>query len=385
MLEDIKMNKNFILLILAFFSFIYFVEAQTYCSGVLVCPQISDNDNVLLNYSIDCKSVSDGFCPTNYAKNSWNSCPNTPTGKCYPCDPDCSECSPINLYVPDAVDYKGDINVFATKTYAQQVNLKIDRNWGNIPNGVTEVCGPQEIETNNGICRADFNEIYNNLPEQEKEEFITNFPGNLFVYLASTTGNEGGDIVQGEGRVRPKIQLFIDREGEQTSQELEKNTLVTYGDFNIDVKPSLESSVGIVSSKVEVYKYDIERSGYFPINLDKNNPEDYCSFRCPAGECTSLIAYFGESPYQNNVNLNGIFEIGKCEDAKYTVNVTAIDANYYSTNPPSSDGVPGREGSFGVNLIIDNQVAKCTDNCPIFTSKTLQIVLAKIRTWVNYE
>src|SRR3989344_8071825 len=106
------MKKLFLLILFVTLIYLNYVESTNYCTGAIVCPGIRDGTNVLLNYNVDCKGPDqngngDGFCPENYNKQEWsdnNKCAPVNTGRCYPCDPDCGECSKITLIVSDGIE-----------------------------------------------------------------------------------------------------------------------------------------------------------------------------------------------------------------------------------------------------------------------------------------
>ncbi len=374
MFKCLKMKKLYLLIIVILLSlfFINKVNAAAppqYCTGVNVCPgSAADTDKY--NFYVACNSIQDGFCPENYTKTSWSTCPVVNVGKCYPCDPDCSLCPALSLVITDAVDFNGIVNAIASKPYTHQVNVKVNR--AGAPSfGVDSPCGPGDIASNGGICTVIYSDAANpNITAPTGEG------GNTYCYEATTVGNEGGDYIMRCGTVRPQVTLSVN------TVSMSNNGGINIGNNNnINIESTIHSKVGITGAVIGIYKYSEQYNQFFPINLVTTSP-DYCSFRCPPNNvCTSFASYTdpgGTAIDPTDLPIPSVLtglDGTRCENTKYTINVTAYD-NYYQ-------GISGKEANFGVNLVIDNDNPVCTDQCPIFTSKTLQTVLAKIKTWIN--
>ena len=369
MLKFIKMNKKYLLVIVFLFSFIFInnVNADEYCSGVNVCPNaVIDLDKY--NFGMNCNiTKSDGYCPENYSKSLWTAgCPIINVGWCYPCDVDCSKCPRLSLIVTRRINVNGNITAIGFQEHKKSLNIKVDRAEGAF--GVDTNCGSSPTPV---ICEAVFNDTCSN-PSNPPSECNPNAPtpGKIYCFIARSIGAEGGDLVTMCGAVRPLIRAYVN-----SAQANEGSIFNMFDKEDILINESIQSIVGVTRGRINVYKWSNKFSTFLPINLDQASP-DYCSFRCPSNVCSSLVTVDTTSPYPINTPppvIQGIMKGKRCENKEYFVNATGYDTNYQ---------LAGDEANLGFKLIILNTNPVCTDECSIFTSKTLETVVAKIKTWL---
>ena len=98
--------------------------------------------------------------------------------------------------------------------------------------------------------------------------------------------------------------------------------------------------------------------------------------RCPVGGCEPLASKNIPSPYPTIIpppEIKGILNGKKCENKEFIIAATARDVWYE---------LPGDEGKGNFTLKINNNNPVCTDECSIFTSKTLKTIVAKLKSWI---
>ena len=347
-----------ILLILTVFiliiSYVYAAEGQDelFCHGAAVCPNIDPG-----NYSILCKSVSDGFCPEDYAISSWNNCP--VSTKCVPCDPDCGLCNDVNIYVQPAADPCAQITNTIIANPSDSINIFAFRGDGS--NGYNNsTFGPERCNSGTS-CMYQFQDSL--LEYQRYMRETECFGGQSYYYSAcSVPPGIGVDCEVGSGMTRPYLELI---------SPVDKTV-----SGKIDVKVLARTKRGIIKFNSYLTKWDAKFNKFRPVNINVplGHP-DYCSFRltCNAAdpvECSYFFNYdyeINEGP-EEQTELRGWDTIG-CENAKFTITSYAQD--------------PFLDKTLNSELFTSNPNAPCTDYCPIFTSKTLNTLLAKIKTWVS--
>jgi len=355
------LSKILLTLTVFFFiaSYVYAAEGdELFCHGAAVCPNIQDG-----NYEIICKSVSDGFCPEDYAISSWNNCPVTTTSKCVPCDPDCDGviCNDVNIYVQPAADPCAQITNTIIANPADSINVFAFRGDGS--NGYNNhTFGPERCEKETS-CMYPFQD---SLLEYQRYMGETEcFGGESYYYsVCSVPPGIGVDCVFSFGRTRPYLELISPVVGETVSG-------------NIDVKVLARTRRGIVKFNSYLAKWDAKFNKFRSVNINvpMGHP-DYCSFRLNCGasdpvECSYFFNYdYGEGRGgpEEQIELRGWDTTG-CENAKFAITSYAQD-NYL-------------DKTLNSELFTSNPNAPCTDNCPIFTSKTLNTLLAKLKTWVS--
>jgi len=361
------MKKIYLMLIIfAFFIVINNVNAAEFCSGVNVCPSpTTDPDKY--NYFVDCNGVSDGFCPENYSKNIWVDnviCPTVNVGKCYPCDPDCGTCPGVELIVTPAAERCTPINI----------QVKVDTDNGNIhvecddpfcAHGFDEVqCKKAENHINNDLnepCVAYYQDVYN--PDKAKGNKGLCSPGFSYCYSARMqSGDLQGQYAMMCGYVKPRVTLTLTPDLAPTYVYDQQ----TYS--QIIVSATGESSAGIRDLKIEVSKWSSKEGsvGFYPINMRAG--EDYCSFRCLNNICPPLDTITFSPKVTPATLSNANFQISNCGNGNYRIQAEADD--------DQSIGNATRD----ITITNSNE---CTDECPIFTSKTLNTVVAKVKTWIN--
>ena len=355
------MLNKLLLILTVFFLIISYVyaaeeEGELFCHGVMVCPNTQDGD-----YEIICKSALDGFCPENYAISSWNNCPATVTSKCVPCDPDCGLCNNVNLYVQPVADPCAEI----TNTiiaYAND-NIEIFAFRGDGSKGYSDsIFGPGKCKRGDS-CEYSFQD---SLLEYQiyMEEEPQCFGGESYYYsVCSVPPGIGVDCVSSYGMTRPYLEIISPI----------NDTTVT---GRIDVNVNARTRRGIVKFNSYLTKWDAKFNKFRPVNINvpMGHP-DYCSFRLTCGasdpvECSYFFNYdYGasEGPEQQN-GLRG-WDTAGCENTNFFI-TSYVQDSYL-------------DKKLEFKILTNNPNAPCTDSCPIFTSKTLNTLLAKIKTWIT--
>ena len=323
--------KKLILVILVIIIFVlssfksYAVGTDT-CTGASLCSG---------TYNIDCNLVADGFCPTYYG--DWGSCKFDAYGSiCHPCDPDCGivcsttlslDCSPV------LVEPSGTVTVTSTATTNVGDELRIYQ--GQLPSGTpwrTRTC----TQTNCQIQDTD------GAPSQG---------GETFYYTATTR-----DILANEGRyvttgciTKPLCSININ-----PTVVIDGKKIVR-GQVNVDL--NVDSTIGVKSKELYFYKWNNRLSQFSKMTP----PEQGCSIKgCTFTDCNKLTL----SPTANTY----VWDTTKCENADYRLTLTGADHN--NNQCTASD-----------DATIDSSTI-CVDQCSIFSSKIINTIIVKIRSWI---
>ena len=358
-------NKIILIIIIVFLFTISYAFAQLddeFCTGVNVCANITPG-----NYNLNCNSISDSFCPENYGMNEWNStCPIVNYGRCAPCDPDCpGGCSNKTIYVQHLASPCANINNLVTVDADVRTSIHIYRGEADY-NGeiVTPIptCGRGGLEH----CEVPFSDSLSDY-EIYENGVAECFGGDRYCYSVCTIPSSG--ICEFScGRTRPGLDLSIQPSGGVVS-----------GDVVVSV--NARSRITLSEYSLGLTKYDptlgVERFRPVNVKVPREHP-DYCSFSltCNYVNDPSECSYFAKEVYTpcargtcpNNVQYSDNWYTSDCSNANYTITAFADDSNSQVTKQ--------------INLLTNNADAKCKDDCPIFTSKTLNTLLARIKTWI---
>ena len=319
------------------------------------------------NYYIDCNGVSDGFCPQNYSKNIWVdnvACPTVNVGKCYPCDPDCGTCPKIELVVTPYAEICGDIRIKASVN-TDRGNMHVFNSF--YPSHSFDLVNCNKIENHNGSwsnpCTASYIDVYSANQNTGNSGLCS--PGFYYCYEAlMQSGDLQGQDVISCGYVKPKVNLTL------TPDRAPGYVYDASVDSSVLISATAISSAKIRDLKIKVSRWSnkIGSVGFYPIHMEATS-EDYCSFRCPGNVCAPLISdpSLATNP-KSPATVSNNFLISKCENGVYRIAGEADDGQSI--------------GNATKDIVITNS-DECTDECPIFTSKTLNTVVAKVKTWIN--
>ena len=406
------MKKKYLLIIAILIILFYFVQVKEvnappsskteYCTGAVICPGPSNPD--LYNFSVNCKSQSDGFCPENYSKTLWGDCPDVTVGKCLPCDPDCNKCPNVTLMVSKCIDVGDPIGLLLSVDHSKEVTSKIyraDASHVYNKNEPLVTIVPRTTNDPGSVYNPDCKAVNPNYDPDRWWEFnqsgkspcqtyyndttnpLVNEGGNWYCYLADIFGGAAGEKTQGDiescGYVRPGLNLSF--EGSYLPNiDICPNGICEIGNNNqIEIGAKVSSKVGITYAAVYLYAKD-KRTGelrYVNLNTDygsRFSDPDYCSTRCPSTGCEPLVEYSDPGASLTSKELIGNIDGTLCENKEFIVEVIARDGNFGSGNCD--------EGRASYTLKLTNSEPKCTDDCPIFSSKTLQLTLARVSTWL---
>ena len=352
-------NKiKILLLIIVILTTLKYVDANgenQYCSGVNVCSGINPG-----NYTINCNPGLDSFCPENYSRSYWQSseCPTLNYGKCSPCDPDCNKCAILELYVqPNAEACDNIQNLIIVRNPASNYNLKAWRSY-NLSNNAN-LLGDNKRCNKGQTCYIYFNDSLREY-ERGQSNRVECFGGDQYCYVANTHPPTGQ--ILGCGRTRPGLNLSIYPSGGVVSGIVRINA-------------SGRSRLGVTVLNVKVTKWNSKFNAFRLVNVRvPTTHPDYCSFRLNCDQADpNKCGYFIDETFTTNppitVNRTANWDTTRCENSNYTI--------YGYVSDPSNSATKQ------VNLLTNNPNAPCTDECPIFTSKTLNTVLTKIKTWLN--
>ena len=358
------MRNKIILIIIAVFLFSLsyaFAVDNEFCTGVNVCANINPG-----NYGLDCSPVPDSFCPETYGINEWLNCPVVNYGKCAPCDPDCpAGCSEDAIFVQPLADPCTNVNNLVAVDAANPINIHIFRGEANYNNVIVTPlprCGTVGKEH----CEFPFSD---SLSDYEVYEggVAECFGGDRYCYSVCTTPTPGigVDCPFSCGRTRPGLNLSIQPSGGVVS-----------GDAVISINARSRITLSEYSLRLTKWNTEFDEFRLVNVKVPREHP-DYCSFKltCNYINDPSECSYFIKEVYsprgtgpenvQNSIN----WYTSDCSNSNYTIIAFADDSNSQSTKQ--------------VNLLTNNLDSKCKDDCPIFTSKTLNTLLARIKIWVN--
>ena len=298
-----------------------------------------------------CSSTPDGFCPEAYG--DWSYCPlNEIGGECSPCDPDCGNCGSIRfVYFPRTTTQKEELIIKV------EYNLPIEREitlWRVKPGS------DNYIDTNTCVVEGDkcIAEFSKETVENTYQELTApNQPGASYTYKANLA-IAPDIIIKKTGNTLPLISILFPVDGASL-----------IGSKSINVKAESQAGISNVNWLVE------KRSSpegtlpvtYSPVNVKSN----LCTEFCEAEDC-NLLGTISYNPNQDSrlVTPSKEFDTLTCDNNDFKLIATTQD---FIGN--------GAEDSILVST--DNKNAPCgAGECPVYDSKLLKIVTAKVKTWV---
>jgi len=334
-------------------------EPNLYCNAVNVCPGITPG-----NYEIRCRSVSDSFCPENYSKGYWldpRNCPQLPYGRCAPCDPDCGPCGFIEHYVQPTAEPCGIIeNVVVVNNPDRDYEIKAFRSFPNRLTGENDLLGGSTRCLKGQSCTFQYTDSLSEY-EIEYNGVAECFGGDIYSYLVRTAP-PSSDVLA-FGYTKPNLILNVNPSG------------IVSG--TVTINEIATSRLGINKLNAYATKWNPKFNEFRRVCVAPGcSTNDFCSFRLNCGQADpSKCSYFIDfpenppSPLPQSVERTAVWDTTKCENANFKI--------YSYTEDPRNSNT--RE----IELTTNNPDAPCTDECPIFTSKTLNAVIAKIKTWLN--
>ncbi len=299
-----------------------------------------------------CSSTPDGFCPQNYG--DWSTCkPNELGGGCSICDPDCGTCGSVRFSQfkdPASQNEQLTIKVEYSAPIQQSITL-----WRVNPSA-TSTSSDSYVNTVNCIvqgsaCAATFS------PNPINVQYLTTpsragAPYTFKSYLAVNPDI----IIQKTGHTVPNVEILNP-----------SNNARLQGITSIQAKAQSDSNINNIKWYIEKRDNPGTPVTFSPVNVRNN--QGACTF-CNANDCNLL----GSTAYplsQDNRNVVAAkdFDTLRCDNNDFKIKVVAEDQG-------------GNKAEKSILVSTVNSNAPCTDNCPVFDSRVLKIILAKVKTWV---
>ncbi len=360
-------NKNLLIIFIVFLVTLVYINnsnaviGEDYCTSINICPGITPNGD----YSLNCNRVSDSFCPENYSTTSWISdCPSGSYSKCVPCDPDCGTCGDLDLFVKPVAQACSSITNTVVAYPGQSRTVTFYRGDGS--KGYNSIIGLPQTCGKSAQCTFTSQDNLKDYEVWDKGSSAC-FGGDKYCY--SVCSNPPGLIncPFNCGYTKPNITIT-------------PNQGSISGSF--DIKSKIQSNSGLKSLIVSVEKWDPnygENGAYRPVDI-KSPPgpgSSYCSFRLKCGssnsvECSYMInKVYGVDAINYPTSAQEIYswDTTQCENAVFNLTGTVEDTN--------------TDNTLSVLITTNNANPPCTDECPIFTSKTLNTLLARVKTWIT--
>lgn len=327
------MKKLFLLTLIFFSLFSLRSFALDTCTGASMCGG---------SYSLNCNSVSDGYCPSNYG--DWNSCGyNAFGGLCTTtCDPDCTNCEltpteTVNIGCnPQVSDPGSKVTVTATASGTDAVGDQLKAYKGQLATGTPW----NSITCTTNPCTL------------SSQDTAPSQGGAIFYYTATTNKlwNYNGFSVTTSCLTKPLCDININPTRTQGSKKFISGIAT--------VTLSVSSNAGVQRKELYFYKWNKNLKVFSPMTP----PEQGCSIQqCNFVDCNKLS--FGPGSTSTYT-----WDTTKCENGDYSLTMNGIDNNNNSCTDSDQATI---EGS-----------TICVDECSIFSSKTLNTILVKIKSWI---
>ena len=163
-------------------------------------------------------------------------------------------------------------------------------------------------------------------------------------------------VVQKTGYTTPRVEIL--------SPTIKSNLRSS---VSIQARAQSDSSISSISWYLTKRDNPGTPATFSPVNVRNN--QGACTF-CNAQDCNLL----GRVTYPSSTtNLDVLaakdFDTLRCDNNDFIITVIAED----------SQGNRAKD-SISVNTLNPN--APCTDNCPVFDSRVLKIIIARVKTWV---
>ena len=310
------------------------------CTGAKFCSTVTKL----------CSSTPDGFCPQNYG--DWSTCPlNEIGGGCNVCDPDCGTCGSVRFLdfpVNSSQNRDLTIKVEYTSPVSQPITL-----W-RVNSGSDSYINTQRCTVQGSTCVAIFSPSTTN-PALRNLLTSPSTPGASYTFKTHLSVNPD-IVVQKTGYTTPRVEILTPT----TKSNLRSSV-------SVQARAQSDSSISSISWYITKRDNPGTPATFSPVNVRYN--QGACTF-CNAQDCNLL----GRVTYPSSTtNLNVLvakdFDTLRCDNNDFIITVIAEDFQ-------------GNRAQDSVSINTLNPNAPCTDNCPVFDSRVLKIIIARVKTWV---